>query len=207
MASSRHRRRRKDRRRPVGNFTRTGLSNLVNVPLISPHFTGCGAGSNRRRTYQALSGPAHEGGNSCRRATTRFWIRVSENCSTGTRSVDSSIRDAAGPKVRPSSPRAAISSGRTSRTTASCATTRPTAGQRVPPALRQHQRPHRRPAGAACLLRAFRPPRQPYRVRRLDRHHCRQVAGQALQLAQRRRGEVGRLDLVHRSGLRHRERL
>ena len=38
-------------------------------------------------------------------------------------------------------------------------------------------------------------------------HHRRQMAGQALQFAERRGGEVRRLDLVHRSGLRHRERL
>ena len=47
----------------------------------------------------------------------------------------------------------------------------------------------------------------PHRDRRLDHRARRQMAGQALQLAERRGREVRQLDLVHRPGLRHRHRL
>ena len=76
----------------------------------------------------------------------------------------------------------------------------------LPPALEQFERQHRRQPGTARHLRASDAPRHPHRDRRLDHGPRRQVAGQALQLAQRRRRQVGRFDLVHRSGLRHRQR-
>ena len=80
-------------------------------------------------------------------------------------------------------------------------------GRRLPPSRRLHQRPHRRPPGAARLLRARRPARHPDRARRLDHDHRRPLRGQAAQQPERRGRQVGRLDLVHRSGLRHRLRL
>ena len=46
-----------------------------------------------------------------------------------------------------------------------------------------------------------------HRARRHDHRHRRQLQGQAPQLAERRGGQVGRLDLVHRSELRDHERL
>ena len=50
-------------------------------------------------------------------------------------------------------------------------------------------------------------PRHPHRIRRHHHGADRQVRRQAAQLAQRHRGEVGRLDLVHRSAVRHPRRL
>ena len=78
------------------------------------------------------------------------------------------------------------------------------AGLRLPQAVELRQRQHARPPGPARHLRARRPPRHAHRVRR--RHHRAHgpLAGQAAQLAQRRRREVRRLDLVHRSAVRHR---
>ena len=94
----------------------------------------------------------------------------------------------------------------TSRTTASCATTRPTTRCRRSAPRRPHQRPHRRPAGTPRHLRARR-------TTRLRTEHDGTITviadsyqGKA-QLAERRGGEVRRLDLVHRSALRHPLRL
>ena len=77
------------------------------------------------------------------------------------------------------------------------------ARQRLPQALEQRQRQHPRPPGPAGHLRARRAARHPHRVRRHDHRADRQVRRQAAQLAERRGGEVGRLDLVHRSAVRH----
>src|ERR1700722_17893346 len=79
-------------------------------------------------------------------------------------------------------------------------------GVRLPAGLQQFERQHRRQPGPARHLRASDAPRDPHRVRRLDQGARRQVGGQAFQLAERRRREIGRLDLVHRPGLRHRRR-
>ena len=70
-------------------------------------------------------------------------------------------------------------------------------GQRLPPAVRQHQRQHRRPAGPAGHLRAWRPPRHaaPSSTARITML-ADKLQRQAAQLAQRRRRQVGR----HRSG-------
>ena len=77
----------------------------------------------------------------------------------------------------------------------------------VPLAVRLHERPDRRPPGSPRLLRAPGPPGDPDGDRR-DAHGAgRPLPGQAPQLAQRRRREVRRLDLVHRPVLRHRPRL
>ena len=57
-------------------------------------------------------------------------------------------------------------------------------GQRLPPALQQHQRPHPRPAGSADLLRAWWPARVAHRARRHGRDIGRQLERQAPQLAQ-----------------------
>ena len=80
-------------------------------------------------------------------------------------------------------------------------------GRGLPHAVRLRQRPHRRPAGPARLVRARRPARLAHRDRRAHHGHRRQLPGQAAQLAERRGGEVRRLDLVHRSALRHPLRL
>ena len=76
-------------------------------------------------------------------------------------------------------------------------------GQRLPPALQQRQRQHPRPPGPARHLRARHAPGHAHRVRRHHHRHHRQVRRQAAQLAQRRRRQVRRLDLVHRSAVRH----
>ena len=76
-------------------------------------------------------------------------------------------------------------------------------GQRVPQAVEQRQRQHARPPGPARHLRARHAPRHAHRVRRHHHRADRQVRRQAAQLAQRHRGEVRRLDLVHRSAVRH----
>ncbi len=76
-------------------------------------------------------------------------------------------------------------------------------GQRVPLALQQRQRVDARSAGSAGHLRAPHPAGDPYRARRLYHRAVRPFPGQAPQLAQRRGGQVRRLDLVHRSHLRH----
>ena len=78
---------------------------------------------------------------------------------------------------------------------------------RVPPAGAQHQRPHRGPPGPPGVLRARRPLRHPHRARRLEHRARLPLRGQALQLAERRGGEVRRQHLVHRPELRHRQRL
>ena len=77
------------------------------------------------------------------------------------------------------------------------------ARQRLPQALEQRQRQHPRPPGPARHLRARHAPRHAHRIRRHHHRAGRQVRRQAAQLAERRRGEVRRLDLVHRSAVRH----
>ena len=77
-------------------------------------------------------------------------------------------------------------------------------GLGVPPAGDEQQRPHGRPAGPAGLVRAPRPLRVAHRVRRHAHRAGRPLRRQALQLAQRRGGEVRRQHLVHRPELRHR---
>ena len=81
------------------------------------------------------------------------------------------------------------------------------AGQRVSQAVEQRQRQHPRPPGPAGHLRARQPPRHPHRIRRHHHRADRQVRRQAAQLAERRGGEVRRLDLVHRSAVRHSRQL
>ena len=76
----------------------------------------------------------------------------------------------------------------------------------LPPAVQQLQRQHRRQPGTARHLRASDPPGDAHRNRWVDFGHRRQVARQASQFAQRRRRQIGRFHLVHRSGLRHRQR-
>ena len=74
-------------------------------------------------------------------------------------------------------------------------------------AVRLRQRPHRRSAGPAGQLRARQPAGHPHRAGRVGDRARRPVRGQAAQQPQRRGGELGRLDLVHRPGVRHRHRL
>ena len=76
-------------------------------------------------------------------------------------------------------------------------------GQRLPQALEQRQRQHARPPGPARHLRARRAARHAHRIRRHDHRADRPLRGQAAQLAERHRREVRRLDLVHRSAVRH----
>ena len=69
----------------------------------------------------------------------------------------------------------------------------------VPQSVGLQQRQHVRLRGAAALVRARRAPGRPIRTQR-DRHgHRREVPGQAIELAERRRGPSGRRHLVHRS--------
>ncbi len=75
--------------------------------------------------------------------------------------------------------------------------------QRLPQALELRQRQHARPPGTPRDLRARRPARHAHRVRRHDHRADRSLRGQAPELAERHRGEVRRLDLVHRPALRH----
>ncbi len=77
-------------------------------------------------------------------------------------------------------------------------------GVGVPPAGDEQQRPHRRPPGAARLVRASQPLRLAHRVRRHAHGAGRPLRRQALQLAERRRRQERRQHLVHRSELRHR---
>jgi hypothetical protein len=76
--------------------------------------------------------------------------------------------------------------------------------QRLPQAIRLFQRQHPRPAGPARHLRARGTAGDAHRIRRRDHGVDRPLRGQAPQLAKRRGGEIRRLDLVHRSALRHR---
>ena len=80
-------------------------------------------------------------------------------------------------------------------------------GQRVPQAVELLQRQYARPPGPARHLRARQPPRDAHGVRRDHHGRARPLRRQAAQLAERRRGQVGRLDLVHRSPLRDPEQL
>ena len=75
-------------------------------------------------------------------------------------------------------------------------------GQRLPQTLQLRQRQHPRPPGPAGHLRARRAPRGPHRDRRLDHGADGFLQRQAAELAERRRGEIRRLGLVHRSHLR-----
>ena len=86
---------------------------------------------------------------------------------------------------------AAISSGRTSPTTGCCASSRNRA-VRLPAGLQQFERQHCRQPGPAGHLRTSDSPRHPHRVRRLDQGARGQVGGQAFQLAERCRREIGR---------------
>src|SRR5215213_11013422 len=76
--------------------------------------------------------------------------------------------------------------------------------QRLPAPRRLLQRQHRRPARPPRQLRAREPSRDPDRARRLHYGDRRPLRGKAAQLPQRRGGALGRLDLVHGPGLRHR---
>src|SRR6267143_1920779 len=76
-------------------------------------------------------------------------------------------------------------------------------GQRVPQALEQRQRQYARPPGKAPHLRARHAARDAHRARRRDQRDRRPLRRQAAQLAERHRMQVGRLDLVHRSAVRH----
>ncbi len=74
--------------------------------------------------------------------------------------------------------------------------------ERLPQALAQRERQHARPPGPPRHLRARHAPRDAHRIRRLDHGDRRALPGQAAQLAERRRVQVGRLDLVHRPAVR-----
>ncbi len=73
---------------------------------------------------------------------------------------------------------------------------------RSPPG-RQHPGPRRPPDH----LRAGQPARHPHRTGRHPHGHRRPLRRQAAQQPERRRGALGRLDLVLRPGLRHHQRL
>ena len=73
----------------------------------------------------------------------------------------------------------------------------------VPEAVELRQRQHAGPAGTAPHLRARDSAHFPNRVRRHRHHHRRPLRGQAAQLTERHRVQVRRLDLVHRSAVRH----
>ena len=76
--------------------------------------------------------------------------------------------------------------------------------QRLPQAVEQRQRQHPRPPGPAASP-ASTTTRRVTRTEYDGTHHGadRQVRRQAAQLAERHRGQVRRLDLVHRSAVRH----
>ena len=80
-------------------------------------------------------------------------------------------------------------------------------GRRLPHAGGQRQRQHPRPRRPAGQLRAGQPPGDPDRARRVDHGAGRPVRGQAAEQPERRDGEVGRVDLVLRPGLRDHQRL
>ena len=80
-------------------------------------------------------------------------------------------------------------------------------GHRIPQARRLLERSHARSPGPPDRLRARAAPRHAHRARRPDQRARRPLRGQAAQLAERRRREVRRLDLVHRSAVRHRRDL
>ncbi len=110
----------------------------------------------------------------------------------------------AGARARSVSATAAACCGATSPTTASCA------GTRRPGAVSVFRKPSnnangntRDRQGRLVTCEHDSAPRHPHRVRRHHHRADRQVRRQAAQLAQRRRGQVRRLDLVHRSAVRH----
>ena len=75
-----------------------------------------------------------------------------------------------------------------------------------PQALELRQRQHPRPPGPPGHRRA-RPARHPHRIRRPDHRADGPLRRQAAEFAERHRGEVRRLDLVHRHERRHRRQL
>ena len=77
------------------------------------------------------------------------------------------------------------------------------ARQRLPQAIEERERQHARPPGPARHLRAQRAPRHAHRIRRQHHGAGRQARRQAAQLAERRGREIRRLDVVHRSAVRH----
>ena len=79
--------------------------------------------------------------------------------------------------------------------------------RRLPLAGRVRQRQHPGPPGPAGQLRAGQPPGDPHRARRLGHRAGRPVRGQAAEQPERRDGEVRRVDLVLRPGLRDHQRL
>ena len=70
---------------------------------------------------------------------------------------------------------------------------------RVPRAFQQFQRQHRRQSGPAADLRASGAPGDAHRMGRRHQTHRHALAGQTPQFPQRRRREVRRQHLVHRS--------
>ena len=93
-----------------------------------------------------------------------------------------------------------------------CRATAPCAGSRrgrlgLSRALRLRQRPDARPAGPADLLLAPRALPVPHRARRPRHDAGRSPRRPAAEFAQRRGGQVRRHDLVHRSAVRHIDRL
>ena len=124
--------------------------------------------------------------------------------SSATRSSGGSTSARCGPKARPGTASAAIWCGATSRTTCRCAGSKKTGASRV----------FRNPSGysngntfdyegrqLSCEHGGRRVVR--YEPQRHGDGHRRQVSGQALELAQRRRRASRRRHLVHRSLLRH----
>ena len=100
--------------------------------------------------------------------------------------------------------RLATCCGATSPTTASCAGTRKPGGSSVfrKPSNNANGNTRDR-QGRLVTCEHDSAPRHPHRVRRHHHRADRQVRRQAAQLAERHRGEVRRLDLVHRSAVRH----
>ena len=78
--------------------------------------------------------------------------------------------------------------------------------QRLSQALELRQRQHPRPPGPPRHRRA-RPARHPHRIRRPHHRADGPLRRQAAQFAERHRGEVRRLDLVHRHECRHHRQL
>ena len=78
--------------------------------------------------------------------------------------------------------------------------------QRLSQALELRQRQHPRPPGPARHRRA-RPARHAHRIRRPHHRADGPLRRQAAQFAERHRGEVRRLDLVHRHERRHHRQL
>ena len=93
------------------------------------------------------------------------------------------------------------------RTTACCAGPRSGGVSVFRAAVRLRQRSCARPRRAADRLLAPRPLHHAHRTRRARHRAGRSLSRQAAQLAQRHRRQVRRHDLVHRSALRHPDRL